>query len=218
MNPFFKRFFTVCFVLALLVTGGMQARKLVRKSRAKRLATEAAQYLEKNDLQGASSCLRAALQANSANIEAVNLTGDLLERAGSPNAVSWRIRASQLQPANMTNRLNWAQTAVRLGDWKSADDALSGLDDESKSSARYEKIAGALAWGLGKTDEAEQHYKEARRTRAREPIQSFESGHDWPCLYKRSSGRRGEADTGGTLLNQWGLCDGRAAPPRSNSR
>ncbi len=169
MTPFAKKFFTVCIVLVLLITGGMQGRKLVRRSRAKRLTAEAVQHLDKNDLQAASSCLRAALQANSASIEAVNLMGDLLERAGSPNALSWRIRASQLQPGNMTNRLNWAQTAVRLGDWKSAEDALSSLDDDAKSSARYEKIAGALAWGEGKTDEAEQHYKEARRIEPENP-------------------------------------------------
>jgi predicted Zn-dependent protease len=63
----------------------------------------------------------------------------------------------------MTNRLDWAQTALKLRDFKSAEDALSGLDEAAKSTARYHKLAGALAWSKGDDQEAEEHYQQARR-------------------------------------------------------
>jgi predicted Zn-dependent protease len=169
MHPFFRKFFSVCLILALATVGAMQGRRAFKNARAKRLTTEAALHLKLNEFQEASRCLHAALQAEPSSVEATKLTGDLLEAAGSPAAISWRVRASELQPVNMTNRLDWAQTAVKLRDPKSAEDALSGLDDDAKSTGRYHKIAGALAWSQGKTEEAEQHYEQARKLEPENP-------------------------------------------------
>src|SRR5581483_3713535 len=162
MNPFAKRVLAVLLFLALSAASAMQVRHLVKVARAKRLITEAAAFLERKDFAQATRCLQAALQANPASVTATALTAELLESMGSSAAIGWRIRASQLQPANITNRLNWAESAVRLRDLKSAEDALSGVDENSKATARYHKIAGALAWGQGKVTEAEQHYQQAR--------------------------------------------------------
>jgi predicted Zn-dependent protease len=163
MNSFFRKFFTVCLVLALAVAGSMQGRRAFKNAKARRLASEAALHFKLNEFQETSRCLHAALQANPSSVEATKLTADLLEAAGSPAAIGWRIRACDLQPPNMTNRLDWAQTAVKLRDLKSAEDALSGLDEDARSTARYHKVAGALAWNQGKAEEAEQHYQQARR-------------------------------------------------------
>src|SRR5262249_4259294 len=135
----------------------------LRHARAKRLVAEATMHFEKKEFQETSRCLHAALQANPSNLEATKLTAELLETAGLPAAISWRIRASQLRPGDMTNRLDWAQTALKLRDIKSAEDALSGLDEAAKSTARYHKLAGALAWSKGNAQEAEEHYQQARR-------------------------------------------------------
>ncbi len=88
---------------------------------------------------------------------------EMLESGGIPAALGWRIRAAQLEPNNMTNRLSWAETAIKMRDLKSATDALAGLDEKSKATATYHKLSGALAWGLGKNAEAEKHYREALR-------------------------------------------------------
>jgi predicted Zn-dependent protease len=169
MSQFFRKFFSICLVLGLAVIGGMQARKAIRLSRAKRLAVEAAQHFKLNEIQETSRCLRAALQANPGNIEATRLTAELLESTGSPAAIAWRVRASQLEPLNTDYRLDWAQTAVKLRDPKSAEDALSGLDEDARKTARYHKVAGALAWSHGNIEEAEQHYQEARRLEPANP-------------------------------------------------
>jgi tetratricopeptide (TPR) repeat protein len=161
MNPILKWFFAVCLVLSLATVGGMQARKALRKGKANRLVAEAAQHYASKDYAGTLRCAQAALRANPISIEATRLLAVALENSGSPAAISWRIRASQLQPTDMTKRLDWAQTAVKLRDPKSAEDALSGLEDEAMNTARYHKISGALAWSQGKMAEAERHFQEA---------------------------------------------------------
>jgi tetratricopeptide (TPR) repeat protein len=163
MNHFFRNFFAVCLLLAIVVAGGMQARRMVRNARAGRLAHEAALHLKAKEYQQTSRCLQGALQANPSNLEATRLMAELVEAMGSPSAISWRIRTSQLAPLKMEYRLDWAQTAVKLRDLKSAEDALSGLDTEAVATARYHKIAGALAWARGKPEEAEEQYRLARK-------------------------------------------------------
>src|SRR5579862_3385970 len=122
MNRFFISFYAVCLALALVVVAGMQALKVVKRAKAKRLVAEAARHFRMNEFEETSVCLKAALKANWKSVEATKLTADLLEASGSPSAIAWRIRASQLQPSNVTNRLDWAQTAVKMRDLKSADD------------------------------------------------------------------------------------------------
>jgi Flp pilus assembly protein TadD len=169
MNHFFRRLLTVCLVIAVAVIGGMHARRVFKRAKAKGLVAEAARHLNSKDYKEASRCLHAALRANSSSIEATKLTADLLDAVGSPVAISWRIRASQLRPGDMTNRLDWAQTALKLGDFKSAEDALSGLDEAAKSTARHHKLAGAVAWSKGNAQEAEEHYQQARQLEPGDP-------------------------------------------------
>jgi predicted Zn-dependent protease len=165
----FRKFFTVCLIIALVVGGGMQARRALKREKARRLVAEAKVHLQSKDLIAASRCLKAALAANYKSVEATRLTADMLENAGSWTAIDWRIRSVQLQPTNMTTRLDWAQTAVKLGDAKSAEDALSGLEEDAKNSAQYHKVAGALAWIQGRRDQAEQHYQKALQLEPKNP-------------------------------------------------
>ena len=61
----------------------------------------------------------------------------------------------------MSNRLAWAETALKLKDVKSAAAALDGVDEKAKASAMYLKLAGAMEWNLGKADEAQKYYRQA---------------------------------------------------------
>jgi predicted Zn-dependent protease len=91
------------------------------------------------------------------------MMADLLETAGSTNALTWRIRTAKLAAANVTNRFAWAQTALREKNLKSAAEAMGGVGEPSKSLPEYHKIAGALAWEQGRSAEAENQYEEALR-------------------------------------------------------
>ena len=45
------------------------------------------------------------------SVEVSKLTADMLEEAGAPAALSWRIRTAQLQTNKVEYRFAWAQTA-----------------------------------------------------------------------------------------------------------
>jgi tetratricopeptide (TPR) repeat protein len=63
----------------------------------------------------------------------------------------------------MEYRLAWAKTALKIHDLRSAADALSNVNDSTKSTATYHKLGGALAWDLHNAAEAEKQYTEALR-------------------------------------------------------
>jgi predicted Zn-dependent protease len=163
MNGLVKKALIFVLVMGAVAVGGWSGRKAYKKATERRMIAQANRCLANKDGRNAVLCLQRALQVNPISVPAGEMMADLLESAGLPAALGWRIRNAQLQPGNMTNRLNWAETAIKLRDFKSATDALAGLDAKSKSTARYHKLSGALAWGLGKSDEAEEHYREARR-------------------------------------------------------
>src|SRR5262249_47105489 len=111
----------------------------------------------------AALCLRRTLQLNPLSIPATGLMANLLEAAGSPMAVGWRMRLSQLLPNDGKVRLDWAQTALKLHDSRPRAAALEGAEAKVKNSAVYHKLAGALVWAGGKSQEARAHYEEALR-------------------------------------------------------
>lgn len=162
MNLFSKRCLLLFAALGLVVVASMHGWRAYKRAKARRFVALATQWLEAKDFPETARDLHAAVQADPCNVDAARLTAQLLEITGSPAAIGWRIRTAQLEPANMTNRLDWAQTALKMHDAKSAQYALSGLDEKFMRTARYHKVAGALAWNLGKIDDAQRHYREAR--------------------------------------------------------
>jgi tetratricopeptide (TPR) repeat protein len=163
MNAFARKTVIVIIVMTLVAFAGWGGRKIYLRSTVHRLVGQADGYLEKKDYKQASLCLRRALSLNPFNLKANQLMGDLLEEAGSPAALGWRIRAVQLQTNNMELRLAWAQTALKVKDLSSAGQALAGVDEKSRSTAEYHKLRGALAWGAHVPVEAEKEYAEALR-------------------------------------------------------
>jgi predicted Zn-dependent protease len=163
MNAFARKTLIVIVVMALVAVGGWSGRKVYLHATVHRLVSKANGYLEKQDLKQASLCLRQALSINPLNLEANRLMGDMLQEAGAPAALSWRIRAAQLQTNNMDLRLAWAETALRENDLSSAAQALGGVDEKARSLAKYHKLRGAVAWGAHFPAEAEKEYSEALR-------------------------------------------------------
>jgi predicted Zn-dependent protease len=161
MNSLTKKFLIFLLVMAAVAAAGWFGRKAYKKHSEHRLVAQAAQCLEKRDLRNASLCLQRALQINPSSVNASEKMADMLETAGSPAAIGWRIRTAQLQPDNMQRRFAWAGTALKMQDPKSAANALAGLDDKSKNTAAFHKLSGALAWSQGNGAEAEKQYSQA---------------------------------------------------------
>jgi tetratricopeptide (TPR) repeat protein len=161
MNPFTRK--TLIFVAVILSIGcvGFLGRRIYQKATVHRLAAEAAQYLQKQDFRNTSLCLQQALQINPFNVQVNHLMADMLEQAGSPMALNWRIRTAELQTNNMEYRLEWAKTAIEMNDSASAAQALGGVDQKSRSTAEFHKLAGSLAWNLHIPAQAEEQYAAA---------------------------------------------------------
>jgi predicted Zn-dependent protease len=163
MNAFARKTLIVVVVMVAVALAGWAGRKAYIRATMHRLLSETSQYLEKQDIKDASLCLRQALSLNSANVTANNLMADMLEEAGSPAALGWRIRTAQLETNNVEYRFAWAQTALKANDLSSAAQALGGVDEKFRSTAEFHKLRGALAWNLHVPPEAEKEYAEALR-------------------------------------------------------
>ncbi|HAM73782.1 MAG TPA: hypothetical protein DCM86_19280 [Verrucomicrobiales bacterium] len=161
MNGFVKKTIVFLLVIGLVGFGGWGGRKAYRRASERRLVAEAEAALDRKDYRNASLSLQRALQLNPLSLKASRLTADMLEANGSPAALTWRIRTSQLQTNSAEYRLAWAETALKLGDSTSAAQAMSGLDDKGRATVAFHKVAGALAWSLGMPAEAEDQYLQA---------------------------------------------------------
>ena len=161
MNGFIKK--TVIFVAVIMAVGlvGWFGRKVYLKATEGHLVAEARTFLAKKDLRNASLCLQRAIQMNSLNPETCSLSADMLEADGSPAALSWRIRASQLRTNNVAYRLAWAETALRMNELPSAVLALRGIDEKYRTTAAFHKLAGTLAWDYHGAADAEKEFSAA---------------------------------------------------------
>ena len=163
MNDLTKKGLIFALVMAVVAGVGWYGRKAYKSATEQRLVTEARQYLQGKDPRNAALCLQRALQVNPMSLDAARMMADMLEGAGTPAALSWRIRAAQLEPAQTQLRFDWAKTALKMQDLRSATNALAGVDQSGRATATYHKLAGALNWSLNKSDEAERQYTEALR-------------------------------------------------------
>jgi predicted Zn-dependent protease len=158
MNSQGRKLLVLLVVMLAIGTAGFFGRKAYKRATERRLLSQASRYLEIKDVRNAALCLQRATQIDPKSVRASQLIADLFQLAGTPAELSWRMRASQLDPHSADLRYAWAETALKLGDLQSARAALDGLDDKTKSSAVYHKLAGALAWAAGSSKDAEEHY------------------------------------------------------------
>ena len=148
--------------VVVLVTAAVRHEwKASKKVVEHRTVPRGEQSTEKGD--DAALFARATDQVNPTSAGSSKFMGDLAENAGSPAALEWRIRAAKLDPKNMQLRFQWAETAIKLHDISSAKEALDGLDEESRNSATYHKLKGALAWSARNVEAAGREYSEAKK-------------------------------------------------------
>lgn len=169
MKSFGKKILIFVAVMALVAAAGWFGRKAYKKTTERRLVSQATQYLAAKDFHDASLCLQRALELNPVSADASETMADLLEAAGAPATLTWRMRAAKLDSANMEKRFRWADLAVQANDSASATEALNGLDEKSKTTARYHKLMGALAWSGHHAEEAELQYLAAERLEPENP-------------------------------------------------
>ena len=158
-----KKLVYIVLGIGLMAGGGLLARSGYRHWRQQHLISQATQFLARSDTPNAVLCLQRAVQSNPFDPRACRMFASLAEQAGSQNAIWWRRRVVELEPAILQNRIDWAKSGLVLGDLAAAKEALQSVDENGKKTAEYQKVTGSLAWSLNQFSEAETHYVEALR-------------------------------------------------------
>src|SRR5215470_4594330 len=150
-----KKLLYFILIVGSLGGGAVAARAGYPLWKQEHLVNQANFFLSKSDSTNAILCLQQALQSNPSNVKACQLFATMAEKAGSRNAIYWRRRVVELEPRVMEHRIDWAKTALVMGDLATAKEALMSVDAPARKSAEYYKALGALAWGLNQYPEAE---------------------------------------------------------------
>ena len=169
-----KKAVYVILSLVCLGAGGVAARFGYRHWKQQHLLEQANIFLSKSDTTNAVLCLQQALQSNPSNIKACQLFASMAEKAGSRNSIYWRRKVVELEPKVMQHRIDWAKTALVMGDLATAKEALLSVDEASRRSAEYYKALGSLAWGLNQYSEAETNFAEALHLQPNNPVSQMD--------------------------------------------
>ncbi len=161
----------VCLMACGLVI--LLARPMYRHWKEKRFVENAETALATNDWKNASLSARQALTLNSKNPAATLVMAQLATRARNPGALTWWRQMVELQPSNISNRLELARTAFALGDVNLASTALREIPETGRDSASYHEMAALIALRENRGAEAEQHFAKAAEMDPKNPMHSF---------------------------------------------
>ncbi|HZJ16639.1 MAG TPA: hypothetical protein VFD27_16405 [Chthoniobacteraceae bacterium] len=164
----------ILIALAVLVVGGLLAFggwRSYQLWKTKRAITNSRQFLERKDYGQAWVSAGRAVQLDRNNVEAIRLMAEAAEAEGRDNkvvekrmqALALRKRVAELQPGVNENYLDVARAAMEVRDPRTAEEALSKLNEAGKKSAAYHEVAAKLALVSGQGSQIEGHVTEAAR-------------------------------------------------------
>ena len=156
-------------VVGLIGLGAYSGRRGYRAWKVQRALGLARTAFATSDYNKGLLWLRAALNADGNNREAVAMMGDFAELSQSPNAVYWRNRLVEIQPGSWTNQLILARAAVASRDYRMAKKALDGVGEQGRKTPEFQKISGTFAVATGQYPEAEGFFQEALRLEPQNP-------------------------------------------------
>jgi predicted Zn-dependent protease len=125
------------------------------------LMSMARQFLAKKDGRNALLCVQEVLRTDPHDLDATRTMAELTTAAGSPVALVWWSRVVELNPHSLTNRLALADTAIRMGNYGIATNALAAVDQADRNTVGYQNVAGEVALGARQLVQAEAHFLKA---------------------------------------------------------
>ncbi len=150
-------------ILAVIAAGLWISRPIYRGWKERRSLKQAHEFLLNQDYRNAALAARQALAVNPSNVEASRIMAHITENVRSPEALNWRQRVVDLQPQDFTNRLHLARTAIVLGDYTRAAQALGVIAPSNQNHTAFHQLAAMAAIGLNNIGLAERHLGEASR-------------------------------------------------------
>jgi lipopolysaccharide biosynthesis regulator YciM len=133
----------LCLLILLLV-----ASNQIGKWRQRRLVRNAQTALKANRRADAALFARRALNRDPRCAAACEIFVELADAENSPQALLWRQKLVQLEPANVGRLLSLASAASRFGEFQAATQALNAVPESSRHSAVFLQAASMLAIGV----------------------------------------------------------------------
>jgi predicted Zn-dependent protease len=127
------------------------------------------QALERADVRSALAFAQRAVEDRQNDIDACRLMADVQDALGSPAALSWRLRAAQLEPSNVSNYVAFAETALRLNNAALALKVLNSAPAERTGRADWQNLMGRTETALSQSAEAEARFNQAVRLQPANP-------------------------------------------------
>lgn len=159
-----KRVLLLTGTLALLMLAAwVFGRPLYRGWREQNSLAQAREFFAKSDFRNAVLAARQVLVLNRDNVEASRLMANLTELLRSPAALEWRRRVAELQPGNFTNQLQFARTAIQLGQHSRATESLEAIPPAQRNHPSYHQLTAMLALTRNDPGEASLQLTEAAR-------------------------------------------------------
>jgi hypothetical protein len=106
---------------------------------------------------------RAVFDSDNNNVDAIRLIASAAERSSPYAARPWRQRAFDLQPWNLTNRIDLAITYLRIGDAITSRNLLLAVGTNVPTSASFLETLGAASFAVGDMTRAEYGFAQASR-------------------------------------------------------
>jgi predicted Zn-dependent protease len=122
-----------------------------------RAMEQAMVYRALGDTRSAVLATTRILEQNSNNLKAARFMAEMAEQAGSPAALHWRRHIGNLERTD-PNLLAWATQAIRFGDLRVAQIALSRVSTNGQASLWFHQTAAMLALQERKPQEAYKYF------------------------------------------------------------
>ncbi|HEY1169988.1 MAG TPA: hypothetical protein VGH19_01345 [Verrucomicrobiae bacterium] len=156
-------------VAAVTAVGVYLGKAKYQQKQLSSLLAQAKAAEAKGDHRSALVSLRRALQLAPDHIEATRMMALQADRHNSPVTPVWMQKLVELEPANPTNLVMWARSAMRQGDMLTADQVLRRFPKEHKETLSYHRLAGAFAVQARQYQAAEYHFAKAAKMNPEDP-------------------------------------------------
>lgn len=158
---------SACLALfALIVFGAYRGYGVWRKQH---LGKQVQQFVTRGEFQSAVLVARRLLELDQNNLAACAAMAEMAEKAGRPEAVTWRQRIAHLTPGATDAQIALARAALRFGQNDLAERVLAAIPEAARQNVYYHEVAGAAAMAAKRRDLAESHFDAAVQLDAKNP-------------------------------------------------
>lgn len=154
----------IAAIVLLLVPVGAAAyrvgRPMLHRWQRDQALAEARELAAKKDYRAALVALHRAVAKSPSEVQTWKQVADFLGELGSPEVLVARKNLVWLAPDDLSLRLGFVLDALRFGDVAGAREAVAGVREAAREEVDFFRMAAALAYATGRTEEFERSLTE----------------------------------------------------------